>query len=169
MPTIPGQPATPMRTPLHCRFSLGCSYVASVDPLPWGQLLPIMGGSDSERQCRRARSSSMPAAWPDVRPGWAHPAQVEAETSSRDGPVASILAPGDRIVALNCFLVEKPEDVTSYGGPCSRRGRDHPPVSPWPWPSPWVKLRSRLPFTPTCLTIRRSAQGQWLAPRARTC
>ncbi len=93
-------------------------YVDSVDPLPLDDLLSWAGltvqrqwkptGSESEPV---DRSPTVPRAWLGVKLRWAHRAYVEVETSYRNGPAASRLAPGDRIVALNGFWVEKPEDV----------------------------------------------------------
>jgi predicted metalloprotease with PDZ domain len=94
-------------------------YVNSVADLPLDAMLQTAGlvvrrtWKDIEGQDPGDETAMDEAPpWLGVSLKWTDRSYIEVAHSFSDGPAADRLAPQDRIVAINGYLVEKPEDVT---------------------------------------------------------
>lgn len=92
-------------------------YIESVDQLPLDEMLGA-AGIEVRRRWKPAQdndggeTSSEPLPWLGVDVKWAEERYLEVSTSYADGPAANLIAAKDRLIALNDYLVEKPEDLT---------------------------------------------------------
>jgi predicted metalloprotease with PDZ domain len=93
-------------------------YIESVDDLPLDQAL-ASAGIEIRRQWKtladddaKDSASDTPIPWLGVDLKWTEHAYIDVTTSYSDGPAVDWLSPQDRIVALNGYALESPEDLT---------------------------------------------------------
>jgi predicted metalloprotease with PDZ domain len=92
-------------------------YIESVDPLPLDGMLDNAGIKVIRRWKPRDpesgdQDSTEPVAWLGIEvKDDANHVGLDVTTSYSDGPAASLLSPGDRLVALNGYAMEKVADL----------------------------------------------------------
>ena len=92
-------------------------YIESVDQLPLDAMLGA-AGIEVRRRWKSAQdndggeTSSEPLPWLGIDVKWAEQRYLEVGTSYADGPAANLISAKDRLIALNDYLLEKPEDLT---------------------------------------------------------
>jgi predicted metalloprotease with PDZ domain len=92
-------------------------YIESVDQLPLDAMLGT-AGIEVRRRWKSVQdndggeTSSEPLPWLGIDVKWAEQRYLEVSASYADGPAANLISAKDRLIALNDYLLEKPEDLT---------------------------------------------------------